>query len=362
MNDICLGPSGALHQMLGNMISNAVKFTQQGFVHITLTQLQTGPDKQWVRFSVSDSGIGIAVSDLKRIFERFSQADDSITRRFGGTGLGLTITQKLVHSLGGEIGVTSEQNQGSTFWFEIPLNTQVEANPATAITGSTTVPDLPTLDILLVEDTPVNQEITIALLTQDGHRVKLAQNGDQALQAAAAQKFDVILMDVHLPDVSGLDVARSIAQLDLNHDTPIIALTANVQPGLIQEYHAAGMTAIEPKPLKLGRLYALMEQAIRLPQMIQSAESPTQHELIDPVVFQSHCAILGSARVNNLIKTFQNSCDKILPRIEQAMQRGDHYDVGEQAHRLYRRRRITRGLPISPSVKNSGRPCTAREG
>lgn len=334
LNDICQGPSGALRQMLGNMIANAVKFTQQGFVHITLTRVQTGPDKQWVRFSVSDSGIGIAAGDLKRIFERFSQADDSITRRFGGTGLGLAITQKLVHSLGGEIGVTSEPNQGSTFWFEIPLITQVEANPATAITGSTTVPDLPNLDILLVEDTPINQEVTIALLTQDGHRVKLAQNGHQALQAAAAQRFDVILMDVHLPDVSGLDVARSITQLDLNRDTPIIALTANIQPGLIQEYHAAGMTAIEPKPLKLERLYALMGQAIRLPQMIQSAESPTQHKLIDPVVFQSHCAILGSARVNNLIKTFQNSCDKILPRIEQAMQRGDHYDVGEQAHRL----------------------------
>lgn len=333
LTDTCLGPSGALRQMLANMISNAVKFTQSGFVCVALTQTRTASNQQWVRFSVSDSGIGIADHDLERIFERFSQADDSITRRFGGTGLGLAITQKLVHSLGGEIGVHSQPNQGSTFWFELPLT--LDNSPAPPPAAISHLRDLPALTVLLVEDTPVNQEVTMALLTQDGHRVELAPNGAQALAAAASQHFDVILMDVHLPDISGLDVARSIsAQPGLNRNTPIIALTANIQPGLIQQYHAAGMTAIEPKPLKLERLYALMNQALSVDTANQGPQSDQPAALIDAVVFQSHAAILGAARVNNLVTTLHTSCDKILPRIKQAMQNGDHYDVGEQAHRL----------------------------
>lgn len=348
VTDICQSAPGALRQILANMISNAIKFTQQGFVHITLSQTATKPGQQWVRFTVSDSGIGIADGDQQRIFERFSQADDSITRRFGGTGLGLAITEKLVHSLGGSIGVTSQPGQGSKFWFELPLS--IVPEPST-VPDQSTMPEpslgsvlpqrsiaaqLPALHILLVEDTPVNQEVTMALLGQDGHQVELAQNGHQALAAVTHHQFDVILLDVHLPDISGLEVARRItSEQGLNRYTPIIALTANIQPGLIGEYHAAGMIAIEPKPLKIERLYKVMNQVIAQAEILPETQQPdTASELIDPAVFQSHSAILGSARVTNLIHTLQRSCDKILPRIEQAMQRGDHYDVAEQAHRL----------------------------
>ncbi|WP_136484152.1 ATP-binding protein [Vibrio sp. H11] len=336
VTDVCQSAPGALRQMLANMISNAIKFTQQGFVHVTLTRFRTGPDQQWVRFAVSDSGIGIEQNDLARIFERFSQADDSITRRFGGTGLGLAITEKLVHSLGGEIGVTSQPACGSTFWFELPLSTPPELAQYPALTQASHPARLDGLQILLVEDTPVNQEVTMALLSQDGHQVELAQTGSQALLAASERKFDVILLDVHLPDISGVDIARHItSQSGLNTNTPVIALTANIQPGLIQKYHAAGMVAIEPKPLKIGRLYKVINQVIAKAEILPETEPPdTAAALIDFAVFQSHSTILGPARVTNLIHTLQRSCDKILPRIEQAMQRGDHYDIAEQAHRL----------------------------
>lgn len=334
LHDACLGAGSALRQVLANMISNAIKFTHTGFVHITLAQTRHQGAQQWVRFSVSDSGIGIAEGDIERIFERFSQADDSITRRFGGTGLGLAITKKLVHHLGGEIGVSSRQHHGSTFWFELPLTRHPDPGPTIRET-TLTANELPILTVLLVEDTPINQEVTMALLNQDGHQVELAQNGAQALTAAAEQRFDVILMDVHLPDISGLELARRISSNPgINQNTPIIALTANIQPGLIQQYHAAGMAAIEPKPLKLGRLYTLMRQVIEADSTQPNRKDMKGSPLIDAAVFQSHSAILGSARVNHLVTTLQTSCDKILPCLEQAMQNGDHYDIGEQAHRL----------------------------
>ncbi len=337
VHDYCLGPTGALRQILSNLISNAVKFTEAGRVSVELEWLALEEHRQWVRFSVKDSGIGIAREDINRIFERFSQADESITRRFGGTGLGLAISQKLVRTIDGEIGVDSEVGAGSEFWFEVPLTIDLEHHTENKdlvqIASHTSIQPL---KILLVEDMPVNQEVTLSLLACDGHNVSLAKDGYEANDILAVEKFDVVLMDVHLPGISGLDVSRQIkANNGPNKTTPIIALTANVQPANIQEYHAAGMIEVVPKPLKLNMLYDAI--GIAMAGSVDESDSVVVEkdgQYVDVAVFKSHASILGVSRAKNLVQTFSKSCSKIVPLIAYAIKLKDYYDIREQSHRL----------------------------
>jgi PAS domain S-box-containing protein len=244
-----MGDTGRLRQVLLNLMSNAVKFTSKGSVVVRVLATPGG-----ARFSVSDTGIGIPEVAVDRLFQRFVQADGSISRKFGGTGLGLAISKRLVEMMGGEIGVQSRLGEGSTFWFEIPLPE-----------ASQTAPDLVQVDleqagglqILLVEDAEANQELVTTILRSVGIEVDVAVNGAEAIEAVKSKAYDLVLMDVHMPVLGGVEATRLIR----DHGgrlaaLPIIALSANVLPEQVEEYRRAGMNAHLGKPINPREMLA----------------------------------------------------------------------------------------------------------
>lgn len=231
------GAEQFLRQVLTNLLGNAVKFTEAGEVRVRVERLVRSAGSERLRLSVADDGIGIPEEMRERIFERFTQGGDAVTRRYGGTGLGLAISKRLVEALGGRIGVESRVGQGSTFWFEIEL--------ALASLSGATPPaaSVSALEVLLVEDVALNREVAQGLLERDGHRVMLAEDAGPALALCRQRRFDLILLDMHLPGMAGLELCAGIRrQLDgLNRATPIFAFTASIQPDMVRRYFAAGM-------------------------------------------------------------------------------------------------------------------------
>jgi signal transduction histidine kinase/ActR/RegA family two-component response regulator len=262
------GPAETLHladdmrirQVILNLVNNAVKFTASGSVKLTVDVLE-GDHVDRVRFAVTDTGIGIALDQRDRLFTRFSQVDNSVARTHGGTGLGLAICKALVELMDGEIGVRSEPGKGSTFWFEVPLS-RTDAVAVEASAESTA--DVEGVRVLLVDDHPMNRELGAALLTLMGCEVELAENGLQAVEAATHGAFDVILMDVHMPQMDGLAAARAIRGLpSAAADVPIIAMTADVLPEHVERCRLAGMVDHVAKPVRPEALHAALARWIR---------------------------------------------------------------------------------------------------
>ncbi len=249
-----IGDSLRIRQVLFNLAGNAVKFTEQGEVCITVRRLPTG-----LRFEVRDSGIGIPAEARSRLFANFSQIDASTSRKFGGTGLGLVISKHLVEGMGGRIGAQDALQRGSLFWFELPLQAapiaalEAEALPTQQAPAPVTDGDLPSTvpqpHILLVEDHKINQKLAMVLLDRMGYRVDLAQDGHEAVAAAAKNAYAVVLMDMQMPGMDGLQATRIIrAQAGPNQHAPIIALTANAMEADRAACMAAGMNDFLSKP------------------------------------------------------------------------------------------------------------------
>lgn len=254
------GDDCRLRQVLVNLIGNALKFTQNGGVTISLWQ-----DGSQLQCSVSDTGIGIAAAQQAIIFEVFRQADSSTSRRYGGSGLGLAISRKLVESMGGSLGVQSEQGRGSTFSFDIraPEARAPEAKLAPAV--STEAPARP-MRILVAEDNKVNQYLLTALLRKRGHTPVVANDGQEALALYAREQFDLILMDIQMPGMDGIEAVRRIREAEAVTGTriPVIAVTARAMPGDRVEIMAAGMDDYLEKPIQTDRLEAILSQLSRV--------------------------------------------------------------------------------------------------
>lgn len=256
---VVVGDSARLRQILTNLISNAVKFTHAGWVKVSLAALDGRPHT--VRITVSDTGIGIPHSEQERIFDRFVQADTSRTRQFGGTGLGLAITRQLVHMMGGTIGVSSHEGAGSSFRVDLPL--AVSHDVPAPVREDARVPVFASGGhaALVVEDNPVNLKVIRAMLTRLGWRVETAVDGVDAIDAAARQPVDVILMDIHMPRLDGVAACRRIRETPgPNMATPIVALTADARQHVTEECLEAGMDDVLCKPVERASLEDVLER------------------------------------------------------------------------------------------------------
>ena len=252
--ELITGDVARMRQVLLNFLSNAVKFTAEGSVTVTSTWRETAEGPR-LRISVADTGSGIDPDKVGRLFQRFSQADVSINRTHGGTGLGLAISKAIVTLMDGDIGVESDGRHGSTFWFEIPATPAM--SQAVEAADAISTQECPALSILVVDDTSVNRELVRLMLEPLGLRIEEAGGGAEAVQAAMSTPYDLILMDVRMPGVDGLEATRVIRGASLaNRSTPIIALTADVQPENTAACRAAGMNDVLAKPIVPHQLLA----------------------------------------------------------------------------------------------------------
>ncbi len=277
-----LGDPGRLRQVLSNLCDNAIKFTTAGHVAVSLTVTEVGSDALDATFAVTDTGIGIPKEKQDLIFAAFSQADASTTRSYGGTGLGLAICASLVELMGGRIRVESVQGQGSTFHFsvrlaresgdEVPVIARSASPamnvPATAADAATPQSQAATrqLEVLLVEDHPINQMFMSTILKRAGHAVTIAANGEIAVAQFASKAWDLILMDVQMPVMGGLEATKLIRAKEAGaHRTPIIGVTAHAREEDREECIEAGMDAHLPKPVAVADLNAMIERFCPLP-------------------------------------------------------------------------------------------------
>ena len=258
------GDPTRIGQVLANLISNAVKFTQQGNVSISAIIESQDLSSAVVRFEISDTGIGLSNDEIKRIFTPFSQADASTTRKFGGTGLGLSICKHLIELMGGKIGVRSEVAVGSVFWFTVPLLKRPKLKSVENLVSQLTS-DFTGARILLAEDNSVNQLIAIKILTKHGFRVDPVGNGLEALKALQLAPYDLVLMDCQMPELDGYDATSSIrnAAGSSFQNIPVIALTANAMDGDRKRCENAGMSDYVTKPFKAQDLLSAIERNLR---------------------------------------------------------------------------------------------------
>jgi signal transduction histidine kinase/ActR/RegA family two-component response regulator len=261
---VYLGDPTRVRQILYNLISNALKFTEHGEVRVTAARTDDG-----LALMVADTGAGIAADRVGALFEKFTQADASTTRRYGGTGLGLAICRELAQLMGGEVDVESREGKGSRFLVKLPLAKVGEAlAPAflpPPIPPAAAEPSLPKVRVLAAEDNSVNQLVLKTLLHQIGVEPLVVENGQEALDAWKNAGWDVILMDMQMPVMDGLTAARAIRQAEADMGrarTPIIALTANAMSHQIQQCLAAGMDGHVAKPIEAARLFAALEAVL----------------------------------------------------------------------------------------------------
>ncbi|MCE1226668.1 MAG: response regulator [Geobacteraceae bacterium] len=240
-------------QILLNLLGNAIKFTEQGTITVSARVLERQNQTARIRTTVSDTGIGIPIKVQNSIFKPFSQADSSTTRRFGGTGLGLTICRKLAELMGGTILVESEPGKGSRFHFDLPF---IVAHASEAAAISTPIPQGPQLTILVAEDNETNLRIAELMLLKLGHRVLSCGDGQAALDCWRQGDIDVILMDIFMPVMNGMEAVEQIRREEetMAHHTPIIALTANAMKGTEEKLVAAGFDRYLTKPVKIRDL------------------------------------------------------------------------------------------------------------
>ncbi|MFG0806709.1 ATP-binding protein [Pseudomonas fluvialis] len=253
------GDPTRIRQILVNLIGNALKFTEQGSICIDVAWRQRDEDSLWLTCAVQDTGIGIASAQLDAMFDAFRQADSSISRRYGGTGLGLPIARTLAACMGGRLTARSQEGQGSTFTLEIPLFFCQHGQCAGRSMPAASAP--PTqLNVLLVEDNAVNRSVIEAMLQSLGHRVICASDGQQAIDLLAHEPISLVLMDCRLPVLDGYQTSRLIRQRFTAAQLPIIALTANALPGDREACLASGMNDYLAKPFKRTELQRLLQQ------------------------------------------------------------------------------------------------------
>ena len=257
-----IGDPLRIKQVLINLINNAIKFTSNGGISILCKLERINEKKAVLKFEVTDTGIGISEEAKKRLFESFTQADASTTRKFGGTGLGLAISKSLSKMMNGEIGVDSEEGQGSTFWFTVSLDlasdNYLDKNKNEEVTAN----GLKNLNILVAEDNSINQRVAKFVIEKLGHKIEIAENGKVAVEKYISGNYDIIFMDIQMPVMDGLEATRTIRKLEADsgdsNNIPIVAMTANTMKGDKENFLKSGMNDYIGKPFKAAELSQLI--------------------------------------------------------------------------------------------------------
>ena len=321
-----VGDPTRLRQVLLNLLGNAIKFTESGEVALRVTSDTDSSVPGALRFTISDTGTGIPGEKLGAVFERFTQADLSTTRKFGGSGLGLTISKRLVELMGGRIWVESEVGKGSVFSFAVPFEIWAGVKRHAAVTAGTgPEPPLPALHILLVEDSPDNRTITIAYLQDTPYRVEIAENGAIACEKFIAGHYDLVLMDRQMPVMDGLTATRAIREWEqANHrqPTPIIALTAAALKGDQEKCMAAGCTAYLMKPIK----QEVLLQAIKERSIAEPPSSKKESSRRDAIL------VRANPKFVDLIPVFLQNCRQNAIAMLDALDRSDFETVEFLGH------------------------------
>ena len=341
--DFVIGDRVRLQQILLNLGSNAIKFTERGQVELSLhAHPQDGQVD--LEFAVRDTGIGLSSADLERIFQPFAQADASMSRRFGGTGLGLAIAKSLVQLMGGTISVESELGKGSTFHFAVRLPLTKERPSDFGTSEAILTPAFAQLRILLVEDNPANQKLAKYILEDRGHHVEVAGDGQEAIYLTEQNHYDVILMDVQMPGMDGLETTAAIRGREQGENrVPIIAMTAHAMKGDRERCLAAGMDGYLPKPINASEMIGLVESLARgaEPLAQPAAATPKLAEtapqsrafVFNPELAFARC-FKSHDMVREMIDCFFDEVGKLFPQMQAALQQGDLVKVGELGHRI----------------------------
>ncbi|HEX5320257.1 MAG TPA: ATP-binding protein, partial [Stellaceae bacterium] len=332
------GDPTRLRQILLNLVDNAIKFTERGGVSVAVaSRAATRRHPARLRFEVSDTGIGMSKAIAATLFEKFNQADSSITRRFGGTGLGLAISKQLVELMGGAIGVRSAPGRGSRFWFEVALAPAAapasSRGPGGRIARLKRQKKAQSLRILVAEDNRINQQLAIMLLGKAGHRATIAQTGEEAVAAVQAADYDVVLMDVQMPVLDGIEATARIRALPHPKSAvPIIALTAHAMAGAREQYLASGMDGYLSKPLDPAALFEALEACTARDEPRVAEPSPEADADADAIATLEK--YLPAERVAEFLAMFVEQVEKQAADIRRLAAIPDIAELGREAHSL----------------------------
>jgi signal transduction histidine kinase/DNA-binding response OmpR family regulator len=327
--------AGRLRQITLNLLMNAIKFTQKGKVTLRVSSNHVAEGRTVLRIEVADTGIGIAADRMPLLFQRFSQASSAISRQFGGTGLGLAICKKLVEHMDGRIGAESALDRGSVFWAEIPVavSTAEEVGQRVAAVAPTEFEQAlqsiralgRPLQLLLVEDNATNQFVAISALAKVGIKPALACNGLEAIQAARSHQYDIVLMDIHMPELDGLEATRAIRAMKPPASTvPIVALTANAFQSDVQQCLDAGMNGHVGKPFQRDQLVVAIARAIDRKCVTKSEEKPLQSPdtAFDLALLQGFRDDYGEEAFRLLVDTYLTDTKQKLERLRVLLSAG----------------------------------------
>ncbi|CAD7717048.1 Sensory/regulatory protein RpfC [Xanthomonas hydrangeae] len=379
--DLLKGDTGHLRQVLLNIVGNAVKFTEQGHVLLRITRVSVGSALR-LRFDVEDTGIGVPLDMRSRLFDAFEQADVGLSRRYEGTGLGTTIAKGLVEAMGGSIGFKENQPSGSVFWFELPMaiGVPVQAAPAQASGGALvgTQDELEASNViafsnpflrhrarvrnmrmLVADDHEANRMVLQRLLEKAGHKVRCVNGAEQVLDAMAEEDFDAVIVDLHMPGMSGLDMLKQLRVMQASgmRYTPVVVLSADVTPEAIRSCEQAGARAFLAKPVVASKLLdtladlAVSTRALATPTA--SVQIPATFEgVLDSSVLDELASLgMGDEFERQFVRQCLEDAQNCVEAIERDGTRSDWEQLRESAHAL---RGVASNLGLAQVASNGG--------
>lgn len=333
------GDMTRIGQVLNNLVGNAIKFTDKGHVDIYVAH---DPDNDGhVLFEVSDTGVGISEQEQLNLFDAFTQASGGLSSK-GGTGLGLAISKRLVEAMGGEIHLESSLGEGSRFWFSVPLQLGQEVEQQDTVTNCKV-----TARVLLIEDNPVNCMVAEGFLASMGHQVMTAVDGKSAKSDFEQHSFDIVLMDINLPDCDGIALLGELKQIETDSSnrmpTPMIAVSAHVYNEEVESYIAAGFDGYLPKPLDKDALSQMIQNSLEGKSLLleqndchkeDTSVRQVNQTIIDPKIVIADMAVLGQAKMVEICGLFSDGAQEILTQLDSVAGQNDQREIKQLAHKL----------------------------